>query len=63
MKGYKIAIPVQRNPWCLHDDGRLSDLAKYENRPSSYFYKKYQNMLGKNIIRLGNKILGSEEVF
>lgn len=29
-RGYKIAVPVQRNPWCLHDDNQLSNLIHYD---------------------------------
>lgn len=46
-RGYKIAIPMQRNPWCLHDDGGLPDLSQYD-RYRQIFLKKYQNILGKD---------------
>lgn len=50
-KGYKIAIPVQRNPWCLHDDSQLLDLSKYD-KYHRIFMKKYQDMLGKNYCQI-----------
>jgi len=46
-KGYKIAVPVQENPWCLHDDGQLLELSQYDDY-RQIFLKKYQDFLGKS---------------
>lgn len=45
-RGYKIAVPVQRNPWCLHDDNQLSNLIHYDQY-RRIFLQKYKNALGK----------------
>lgn len=29
-KGYKIVVPVQKCPWCLHDDGVILNLWNYD---------------------------------
>lgn len=29
-KGYKIAVPEQHCPWCLHDDGKILNLWDYD---------------------------------
>lgn len=29
-KGYKIVVPVQKCPWCLHDDGTILNLWNYD---------------------------------
>lgn len=29
-KGYKIAVPQQDCPWCLHDDGKILNLWNYD---------------------------------
>ena len=46
-KGYKIVIPVQRNPWCLHDDGQLCNMKNYDQY-RQLFLKKYSYALGKD---------------
>lgn len=46
-KGYKIAIPIQRNPWCLHDDGKLCNMRNYDQY-RQLFLKKYDHALGKD---------------
>lgn len=45
--GYKIAVPTQRNPWCLHDDNQLSNLVHYDQY-RQIFMEKYKNALGRD---------------
>lgn len=45
--GYKIAVPTQKNPWCLHDDNQLSTLIHYDQY-RQLFLKKYHYALGKD---------------
>ncbi|MDE6974133.1 MAG: glycosyltransferase family protein [Lachnospiraceae bacterium] len=45
--GYKIAVPAQNPPWCLHDDGRLSNMRNYD-KYRQLFLKKYGDALGKD---------------
>lgn len=45
-KGYKIAVPVQRYPWCLHDDGRFLNMEKY-NKYRHIFMETYRKYLGR----------------
>lgn len=46
-RGYKIVVPTQRNPWCLHDDNQLSTLIHYDQY-RQIFLHKYKYALGKN---------------
>lgn len=45
-KGYKIAVPVQRHPWCMHDDNKVLNLFQY-NHYRQIFLKTYYKYLGK----------------
>lgn len=47
--GYKIAVPVkmQVNPWCLHDDGQVQNLAEY-NHYRHIFLETYKEYLGRH---------------
>ena len=45
--GYKIAVPVQRHPWCLHDAGKLPDLSNYD-RYRHLFMETYSQYLGRH---------------
>lgn len=45
--GYKIAVPVQRHPWCIHDDNKFPNLANY-NYYRQIFIQSYSHFLGKN---------------
>ncbi len=47
LHGYKIAIPNQLHPWCLHDDGVALNLLHY-NQYRKLFIQKYQHLLGKH---------------
>lgn len=44
--GYKVVVPTQRHPWCLHDDCRFLGLTNY-NTYRQKFMKRYQSLLGK----------------
>lgn len=45
--GYKIAVPNQTHPWCMHDDGVVLNMTNY-NRYRMIFMEKYQHYLGKH---------------
>lgn len=47
LHGYKIAVPNQRHPWCLHDDGVALNLLHY-NQYRTLFIQEYMNLLGKH---------------
>lgn len=46
-QGYKIAVPVQRHPWCMHDDGKILNIRNY-NYYRHIFLEKYREYLGKH---------------
>lgn len=43
--GYKVVVPEQRLPWCLHDDGILN--LKNHDKYRRLFLKEYKDFLGK----------------
>ncbi len=45
--GYKIAVPTQRHPWCMHDDGIVVNLTNY-NYYRQIFMRTHKNILGKH---------------
>lgn len=45
--GYKIAVPVQNHPWCMHDDGTILDLRQY-NHYRHLFLQNCKDCLGKH---------------
>lgn len=45
--GHKIAVPVQKHPWCIHDDGKLLDLSNY-NYYRQIFMRTHKDILGKH---------------
>ena len=45
--GYKIAVPTQRHPWCMHDDGMVVNLTNY-NYYRQIFMRTHKNILGKH---------------
>lgn len=47
LQGYKIAVPVQRFPWCMHDDNRFPALFHY-NHYRQIFMQTYKDFLGKH---------------
>lgn len=46
LNGYRIVVPKQRHPWCLHDDNRILTLFNYDKN-RQLFLKKYKAYLGK----------------
>lgn len=44
--GYKIAVPRQRHPWCIHDDNKFPNLSKY-NYYRNIFLQTYKHFIGK----------------
>ena len=47
-KGYRIAVPSQRHPWCLHDSGPFNNMVHY-NQYLQIFRQHYNCLLGKNL--------------
>ena len=47
LEGYKIAVPVQTHPWCMHDDNLVLDLSHY-NHYRRVFIETYPQLLGKH---------------
>ena len=45
--GYKVVVPVQNHPWCLHDDNKFLNLSDY-NAYRQIFLKTYSDILGKD---------------
>lgn len=45
--GYKIAVPRQRFPWTIHDDGAILNLWNYD-KSRQIFMNKYRDCLGLN---------------
>lgn len=43
---YKIAVPRQSHPWCMHDDNKIVNLSNY-NKYRHLFMQLYKNYLGK----------------
>lgn len=43
--GYKIVVPKQLHPWCMHDDGVILNMTNY-NQYRKLFLKKYEKYLG-----------------
>lgn len=46
LEGYKIAVPCQRHPWCMHDDNGILNLVNYD-RYRKIFMQTYPQFLGK----------------
>ena len=42
--GYKIVVPMQRHPWCLHDSGLILNMSNYD-RYRRIFMDKYADYL------------------
>lgn len=53
--GYKIAVPVQKYPWCMHDDNQFLNLTNY-NHYRKLFMQAYPHFLGKNYKEILNCI-------
>lgn len=48
---YKIAVPTQTHPWCMHDDGSILNMNHY-NKYRHLFIEKYSQYLGKNYLEI-----------
>lgn len=46
LEGYRIAVPLQRHPWCMHDPNCFPSLFSY-NRYRQIFLQEYPQFLGK----------------
>lgn len=53
LHGYKIAVPTQSSPWCLHDDLFL-DLMDYDHY-RQIFMRTYHDFLGKHYTEILSK--------
>lgn len=49
--GKKVVVPIQKHPWCLHDDGYVLYLKNYD-KYRKIFCTKYEKYLGKHISEL-----------
>ncbi|MDE7223967.1 MAG: glycosyltransferase family protein [Acetatifactor sp.] len=47
LAGYKIAVPLQRHPWCMHDYSRFPSLFHYDHY-RQIFLQDYRQFLGKS---------------
>lgn len=47
LEGYKIAVPFQRHPWCLHDDNKFPNLFHYDHYRQIWL-RTYKQFLGKH---------------
>lgn len=45
-EGFKIAVPCQVHPWCMHDDNRFPSLFHYDHY-RQIFLRTYSHHLGK----------------
>ena len=45
-EGYKVVVPRQSHPWCMHDDNRILNLSRYD-RYRQIFLQTYPQFLGK----------------
>ena len=59
-KGYRIAGPSQRHPWCLHDSGPFNNMVHY-NQYLQIFRQHYNCLLGKNLQQI-HEILSKTEL-
>ena len=59
-KGYRIAVPSQRHPWCLHDSGPFNNMVHYNQYPQ-IFRQHYNCLLGKNLQQI-HEILSKTEL-
>jgi len=54
---YKIAVPHQRHPWCMHDDNKFPSLFTY-NQYRQIFLRTYHRFLGKHSTEILNTFKG-----
>lgn len=55
LHGYKIAVPMQRHPWCMHDDNKFPNLYHY-NHYRHIFMRTYGKYLGKHYTEIMSSI-------
>ena len=55
LKGYKIAVPCQKHPWCMHDDNKFPSLFHYDQY-RQLFLQTYRQFLGKSYVEISNQI-------
>lgn len=51
LEGYKIAVPLQKYPWCMHDDNRFPSLFHYDHY-RQIFLQTYRQFLGKSYVEI-----------
>lgn len=54
-QGYKIAVPAQQHPWCMHDDGKILDLRNYDQY-RQIFLQNHNDCLGKHYSQIIQQI-------
>ena len=54
-EGYKIVVPHQSHPWCMHDDNRILNLIHYD-RYRQIFLQTYPQFLGKSYAEISESI-------
>lgn len=47
LNGYKVVVPVQMSPWCIHDDKKVLNLFNYD-KYRLIFLETFKDYLGKN---------------
>jgi len=52
-EGYKIAVPRQAHPWCMHDDNQFLSLFHYDHY-RQIFMQTYPQFLGKTYTEIMN---------
>lgn len=60
LHGYKIVVPEQRHPWCLHDDNKLLNLTQYDLFRRK-FMATYHDYLGKHYSQIPILFSGRDE--
>lgn len=53
LKGYRIAVPRQKHPWCMHDDNGILNLSHYDHY-RQIFLQCYKPILGKSYAEIAN---------
>lgn len=48
---YRVVVPTQKYPWCMHDDCRSQGLTNYDTYRQK-FMKKYKHLLGKRYFEI-----------
>lgn len=53
LEGYRIAVPRQKHPWCMHDDNGILNLSHYDHY-RQIFLQCYKPFLGKSYAEIAN---------